>query len=206
MALECSCLAAGAIRHPGGFHGSALVNPARDSSAHRPQQLRLCLFHIDMGSLPPFSLLQTFQCNPARSLRHRLHQHLKAGPHVEVPQWLFLLPSVSTKSIGISGWVYSDITLKFDLWCVVYPEHEVLHIPSIKILNSEGSLVKLFILWYQPSLGTGNNCPCPNWLWEQESQANFPRIQSSSQIRQRGKAKQHSGRTEQVLPGTLVPD
>lgn len=39
VALECSCLAAGAIRHPGSFHGSALINPARESSTHRPQQL-----------------------------------------------------------------------------------------------------------------------------------------------------------------------
>jgi len=74
VAVECSCLAVGAVRHPGCFHGSTLINPARESSAHRPQQLRHCLFHVDMGSLPLFSLLQITWCEPARSLHYCLPQ------------------------------------------------------------------------------------------------------------------------------------
>lgn len=92
----------GGNQTPSQFPWLTLINPAHESSTHRPQQLRPCLFHADMGSLPLFSLLQTLSQQEAHAITSP--KHLEAGSRMEVSQQLILLPGVSTESTGVAVW------------------------------------------------------------------------------------------------------
>lgn len=103
MALECSCLAAGAVGHPGGFRGSALINSSREPSAQRPQQLRPAFSTKTWALCPHFPFSNSWH-GPAGAYALPSTKHPKASSRVEMSQRLVPLPGVSAENGGGGFW------------------------------------------------------------------------------------------------------